>query len=71
MNDRKKHAKPVGTTGPVELRVAPAGPVATFQKLEFPTTKPEIEQAIVSGFLQSPEARQFFSSAVIAVIQNK
>jgi hypothetical protein len=48
--------KPTGAIGPIKVETSPSGAVATWEKIAFPTSKPEIEQLIIDLFINTFKA---------------
>ena len=70
MSKKNKPAKPTGKIGPVKITGTAEGTRAKFSRIEFPSTKADIEQFIVNSFLRLAPAAHVFPHEGCSAEQN-
>ena len=64
-------AKPVGSTGLLNLSFNPAGIKTIVQNIEFPRSKAEIEKFVVTDFLKTAQSEGLFGAGQVQPVQNE
>lgn len=69
---KKNHpTKPTGVNGPIEIAIGAERNQVEFLPIKFPSTKGEIEEFIVAGFLKEAKQKKILDSSILGVQQNK